>query len=352
MTQQLQAQSKSSSSILPLVLTAGAFAATGLGLAIIAWSRTQVIHDVPLTRALGGDLIHFTGRRSGELAYYAAGPTKRGVPPLVLIHSINAAASSNEMRPLFEYYARTRRVIALDLPGYGFSDRSDRAYLPSLMRDAILDLIEQELTSEAVDIVGLSLSAEYVALAAQAQPSFFRTLTFLTPTGFSERNARLQPNDGLLSAVRMPLWARPIFDLLTSRPSMQYFLSTNQRTPVKRETVDYAYATSHQPNAEIAPFHFLTFKLFTPTIFEVYRQLQQPCLLIYGQDPFTSFEYAQELQGKPNWRIVPMSNAGTQVHQDDLRGTVKEIDALIGETRAKSKESRVKITSRVMTHDS
>ena len=52
---------------------------------------------------------------------------RRQGPPLLLVHSVNAAASAAEVRPLHEHYRATRTVLSLDLPGYGFSDRSDRA---------------------------------------------------------------------------------------------------------------------------------------------------------------------------------------------------------------------------------
>ena len=64
-------------------------------------------------------------------------------PPLLLIHSVNAAASAAEIAALLAHYRATRCVFALDLPGFGFSERSDRAYTPRLMTDAILDMVDQ-----------------------------------------------------------------------------------------------------------------------------------------------------------------------------------------------------------------
>jgi hypothetical protein len=61
---------------------------------------------------------------SKEISWYADGP--EGTRPLVLLHSVNAAPSVFEMKPLFEHYRAERRVYAPDLPGFGFSDRSDR----------------------------------------------------------------------------------------------------------------------------------------------------------------------------------------------------------------------------------
>lgn len=325
------ASSSASPSLLPVALTVGAFTLLGAGLAVIAWSRNYVNHNIPLTAALNGELVRFRGRRAGGLAYYAAGPARRGVPPLVFLHSINAAASSFEMRPLYEHYAQTHRVIALDLPGYGFSERCDRMYTPALFRDAILDLIEQQLGGSPVDAVALSLSSEFLALAAQARAPLFRSLTFLSATGFSRRSEQLRPNDALLQTLRVPAWRRPIYDVLTSRPSLKSFLQASQRTKVNRALVDYAYATSHQPHAENAPYYFISFKLFTPTIFEVYRSLTQPCLTIYGQDPFAQYDRAGELRNKPNWRIVGMENAGALVHWDEPRAVIAQMDSHFAE---------------------
>lgn len=330
-------------SVLPAVLAAGALAFTGVGLALIAWSRTRVFHTIPMTAAVKGDLLQFRSRRSGALAYYSAGPAKKGVPPLLLIHSVNAAASTYEMKPLFDYYARSRRVIALDLPGFGFSERGDRPYTPALYRDAILDLIEQALGqgNESVDAVGLSLGSEFLAQAALARPEKFRSLTFISPTGMSASNEWKQGSDVVLGMLRTPLWARPLFDLLTSRPSLKYFLRISQKTPVSKNTVNYAYAASHQPDAEVAPFHFISAKLFTPAIFQTYCALTQQSLLIYGRDPFAGYDRVSQLAGQSNWHVVDANHAGALVHWDDPRLVINEMDKLFARVESGAKTQRM-----------
>ena len=56
---------------------------------------------------------------AGRINLYESAPQDRApaLPPLLLIHSVNAAASAAEVRPLFEHYRRERRVIAMELPG-------------------------------------------------------------------------------------------------------------------------------------------------------------------------------------------------------------------------------------------
>lgn len=324
-----QRETSSRSPRLCQTLAVGALALLGAGVAVIAWSRNAVPHRVPLRPVLSGELIRFRGRRAGELAYYAHGPVEQGVPPLVFLHSINAAASSVEMKPLYDHYAQTRRVIALDLPGFGFSERVYKTYTPALYRDAILDLIEQEFGGAPVDTVALSLSGEFLALAAQAEPHLFRSLTFLSATGFSWVNPLIRPNDVLLRVLEVPHWRRPVYDVLTARPSLALFLQATRRTTVERELIDNAYAASHQPNAEHAPFHFIAFKLFTPNIFDVYRSLRPPCLTVYGQGPFVQYDRADELSGKPNWRIVALEDAGALVHWDNPNAVIEQMDKML-----------------------
>ena len=56
------------------------------------------------------------------------------------VHSVNAAASAYEMAPIFNRYRTSLPEIAMDLPGFGLSDRSDRIYSPRVYHEAILDV--------------------------------------------------------------------------------------------------------------------------------------------------------------------------------------------------------------------
>jgi pimeloyl-ACP methyl ester carboxylesterase len=51
--------------------------------------------------------------RAGEVALHVAGQG----PPMLMLHSINAAASAYEIRPAFEAMLSSHRVFAPDLPG-------------------------------------------------------------------------------------------------------------------------------------------------------------------------------------------------------------------------------------------
>ena len=152
-----------------------------------------------LPAAVSGERFDTQGR-AGRVTGYVAGSG----PPLLLVHSVNAAASAYEVRPLYERLSAVRPTYAIDLPGFGRSDRSDRAYLPRLMTDAVslaVDAIRKAHGGGPIDALGLSLSCEFLARAACERPSAFRTLALVSPTGLGRKRFEGPPggNRGLTS---------------------------------------------------------------------------------------------------------------------------------------------------------
>lgn len=299
----------------------------------ILYSKLAVNHNMILPEALPVERRTFHSQAAGEVSYYAK---REGTGrPLVLIHSINAAASAYEMRPLFMHYLGKRPVFALDLPGYGFSERPGRVYSPGLFVAAIRDFLESEV-GEAADVVALSLGSEFSARAAVEQPELFNSLVVISPTGFSassgERASQQASSSGVSNAIHpafsFPLWARPFYDLLTTRTSIEYFLRQSFMGQVPQDLIEYAYATSHQPGAEHAPLYFISGKLFTPNARQViYEQVQVPSLVLYDRDNFTSFELLPELLAKnPNWQAVRLVPTLGLPHFERLEDTVEVLN--------------------------
>lgn len=241
---------------------------------------------------------------AGRISYYADEQVTEG-RPLLLLHSINAAPSAREMRPLFDHFRTERPVYAPDLPGYGRSERSDRPYSPALYANFITEFL-QKVIGRTADVVAFSLSSEFVARAVVESPDLVRTLALLSPTGFSARRPPSGPaTDRILRVLRLPLLGDGLYRMLTSRMSIRYFLGQSFDGEVPKSLIDYAYATSHQPGARHAPVRFLSMKLFTADAFEAYyARLELPVLVIYDRDPNISFERLADVADKSNWQQV------------------------------------------------
>jgi pimeloyl-ACP methyl ester carboxylesterase len=284
-------------------------AAAGIGCTSLA---TQ--HPQPLPAALSGER-RTVDLRAGRLSYYVAGEG----PPLLLIHSINAAGSAYEVRPLFEELQMERRTYAVDLPGFGFSDRSDRRYEMRLYVDAIhdmLDTIAAESGAQPVDALALSLSSEFLARAAVERPERFRTLALVTPTGFDSAAAKRRGSPGetrevpgLYGFFTFPLWSQGFYDLLVSRRSIRFFLQkTWGSKAIDENLAEYDYLTTHQPGAKNAPYAFVSGRLFSADIRSVYEQLALPVWMPHGtRGDFSDFSGADWARARPNWTLEPFA---------------------------------------------
>lgn len=264
-----------------------------------------------LEPALTGQRVEFDSE-AGRLSAYVAGDG----PPLLLVHSINAAASAAEVRPLHERFRASRTVVSIDLPGYGFSDRSDRAYTPRLMTDALHAVVRQigEWKDPGpVDALAVSLSCEFLARAAAEAPGRFRRLALVSPTGFSglgswrEAEGRTRGKAWLHQALRGPggAWGGPLFRALTRPGVIRYFL---QRTWGAKDIDEalwaYCTRTARMPGAEHAPLYFLSGHLFSADIHTVYERLAMPVWMSHGvRGDFTDYRGQRHVEGRPNWRF-------------------------------------------------
>jgi pimeloyl-ACP methyl ester carboxylesterase len=231
------------------------------------------------------------------------------------VHSVNAAASSAEVRPLFDHFAATRPTYALDLPGFGLSDRKDRPYTPRLMTDAIhaaTSRIQRFHGDAPVDAAALSLSCEFLARAAVEQPEAFRSLALVSPTGFSGTKKRTGPRGstraipGMLGLLSFSLWDDALFDNLTRPSVVRYFLERTWGSKTIDERVwEYAVATARQPGAKHAPLHFLSGHLFSNDVNTLYDALELPVWMCHGvRGDFVDYRGAEAMRARANWQLT------------------------------------------------
>lgn len=246
----------------------------------------------------------------GRVACYVAGSG----PPLLLVHSVNAAASAAEVRPLHEHYRATRTVYSLDLPGFGASERSDRVYSPRLMTDAllqVLDAIAARGQGGTVDALAVSTGCEFLARAASEQPQRFRRIALVSPTGLRGTVPRRGPAGTtrampwLYRALRGPGWGGALFRGLTRPAVIRYFLErTWGGKQIDEQLWAYDLLTTRLPGAEYAPLYFLSAALFSADILSVYESLTQPVWLSHGvRGDFTDYRGQRFLEGRRNWRF-------------------------------------------------
>jgi pimeloyl-ACP methyl ester carboxylesterase len=279
-----------------------------------------------LPSALSAPRKRFKSIDAGNISYYES-ETDSG-RPLVLLHSVNAAPSAMEMKPLFEHYRGQRKVFAPDLPGFGFSERGDRPYSPALYAAAIAGFLESVVKREA-DVIALSTTAEFAARAVPQVAGLIASLAVISPTGLGSREPPAAATaERLQRAFSLPLFGQSLYRLLTCKASIRYFLNLNFVGKAPDELIDYAYATSHQSGARFAPFAFLSMKLFSPRArTALYEPLQIPALVLYDTDPNVSFScLPQLLRANHHWRAARIQPSRGLPHWERLEETCAALE--------------------------
>lgn len=285
---------------------------------LAAANRLLLLDDLPPT--LPGALHDWTWR-GWRVRYTTLGLG----PPVVLVHGLHAAASSFEMRGIFEPLSQRHTVYAVDLLGFGKSGRPAAPYSGPFYADLLTDFLA-EVVGRADLLIGSSLSAAYVVAVARAQPGLIDRLVLLSPTDTTSLSARGRAFGRLLAT---PLVGSAAFNVLASRASIRSYLRRVYADPslVDDPLVDQHWATAHQPNARLAPAAFLAGRLDLP--FSPFSgPVAAPILAVRGSAPGIGAQATDaELQRLgPSVTIETIEGVGQLPHDEAPDRTVELIE--------------------------
>jgi pimeloyl-ACP methyl ester carboxylesterase len=199
----------------------------------------------------------------------------------------------------FDELARDFRVYALDLLGFGFSDKpANASYSADLYVELIVDFI-REVAGAPASLIASSLGAAYSVRVADEQPELVRSLVLVSPTGAGNLRARPgMTGAAFYGLLQSPVLGTSFYNVIASERSIRDYarqeLFYDRRRASPRLVAQY-YATSHQPGAQHAIAAFLSGYLNTDTR-ESFARLKQPVTLVWGkQDQTNPIEHAAEL---------------------------------------------------------
>lgn len=284
-----------------------------------------------LEKAIDSNGASITGAGDYEVYWYY--DIEAEGRPLLFVHSINAAPSAIELKPLFQHFRSYRSVYAPDLPGFGRSTRHVGMMTASDFAKNISSIIDQMSPSEPPDVIALSLGCEFVARAVVECGANVRSLTFISPTGFSRRQPPpLQAQKRLRRLFDFAGFGRGAFKLLRLERSVRYFYGMNFSGSVPSELVAYALKTTRQPAAHEMPLQFLSMSLFTPNaVGLLYEKLDVPVLVLFDEDPNVTFELFEQFEDSPTWQFKRIGPSLGMPQWEHPEKTVAAIESFFAE---------------------
>ncbi len=115
-----------------------------------------------------------------RLRYVDVRPAVEAGPPVVMLHGL--ASRIEEYEDLIDHLRARRRVVVMDLPGNGYSDKPHRPYSLGFLEDAVLGLMDHLALGHA-DLAGGSLGGNLTVRLAHRAPERFRRLAPWAPAG-------------------------------------------------------------------------------------------------------------------------------------------------------------------------
>ncbi len=215
--------------------------------------------------------------RGIETNYTVAGDPND--PDVLLLHGVYAGASSHEFEPIVDRLAEDYHVYAVDLPGFGRSERPPLVYSATLYAEFVRDFAS-EVTDEPI-VVASSLSGTFAVEAADE--AAFERLVLICPT-----DETTDERPWVRTLLRTPIVGTTLYNLLASKPSIRYFYDRDgyyDSDRIDPDAVRYAWESAHQPGARYAPASFAAGTLDPDFDLQTaLAALETPTTLVWGRD--------------------------------------------------------------------
>ncbi len=196
-------------------------------------------------------------------------------PAVVLLHGF--ASSLDTWDAVIPTLAKTHRVIALDLKGFGWTDRPPGDYSPRAQAKLVFDLLTQRKV-DRVAVVAHSWGCSVALRMALAHP---------------ERVTRLALYDAWVYEEQLPStfqWARTdvlgemLFDMFyTELPAEKMSAAFYDQRYVTQDLVDQVKAALDRPGTTAAALAAVRGQRFY-SVQSSYRKVDKPVLLLWGRE--------------------------------------------------------------------
>jgi 2-hydroxy-6-oxonona-2,4-dienedioate hydrolase len=185
------------------------------------------------------------------------------------------ASRLEEYEDLVDRLRQKRRVIVMDLPGNGYSDKPERAYTLTFLEDAVLGLLDSLAVNE-LDAGGGSLGGNLALRLAHRAPGRFRRIAAWAPAGAWEP----MKGFGALGSFWLRTGTTFFWPVVWIQSRFWYHPSWKGRDRALREAFEH-YREVHGP-AFVRMYFEVGREQVTTSLFPIAPRIAQPTLLLWG----------------------------------------------------------------------
>lgn len=224
---------------------------------------------------------------------------------VLLIHGLGASAE--RWARVIPYLSKKYHVIAVDLIGYGFSDKPSVDYTPAFFSQFIFDFLNT-LGITKTSMIGSSLGGQIAAECAITQSRVIEKIVLVSPSGIMKQST-------------------PTFDAYTLAalyPTQEgtktaFQMMSGEHKEIDSDTVDEFIQRMTLPNAKMAFMSTILGIRNAISLSERLGEISVPTLIVWGkQDTLIPIAYSKDFVSSiKNCQFVEMESSGHTPHVEE-----------------------------------
>ncbi len=240
----------------------------------------------------------------GRIRAHYVEANSRAKKAILLVHGLGGSVDSweNNIGPL----SKQLHVIALDLPGFGLSDKPKIDYSIRFYYGFVARFIES-LGIAPLAVCGSSLGGHVAAELALHRPDLVSRIVLVCPPGALPKSFKGTP----------ALWRYSQVLKAKSVKETKEALSSVDNKPVDDAYAKAAFEKMSMPGARDAFLSALAGSAKAPRLDSRLDKLKMPVLVLWGKDDIMiPVQYAEPFIRMKKSRVVLLENCGHRVHRD------------------------------------
>lgn len=262
---------------------------------------------------------HIYRWKFGNIRYTESGNGK----PLLLIHGIGLGCGLHEWNKNIDSLSKNYRVYALDMIGFGYSDKPGISYSPYLYIKLINDFIK-EVIGENIYVAANSDAASYVIAAYNFEPHNYNKILLISPTGIgTAKNPPIAYDKWIQRILDLPIIGTSAYNIINSKLCLKFILKEyiySNSSNVTGDVVNKYYEAAHfgGVNAKYPISTYLS-RFLNIDIERLFYNIYTPIHVVWGEknilNPVSNFDIIKKINAEV--KLTIFKNAKVLPHYEN-----------------------------------
>ncbi len=229
--------------------------------------------------------------------------------PLLLIHSLAVGAGSLEFMYNIDELSKKYTVYAVDLPGFGLSDKPKITYTAFIYSSFINSFIKDVIKKPSA-VAASNGSGMFAVIAAKLYPKNISKLILVSPAGIASKMAK---NDDITKRtfLELPVYGTFAYNIAASKKNIKTFLIKEgfyAPHKVSKEICDAFYHAAHATGGDVRyAYASLATNYMNMDIKQYFKAIVQPVFVIWGEEnsvnPIKNMDLLEEMKPESEYFI-------------------------------------------------